>query len=154
MLVEDVQRYNEFNAIIEQARTQLELNTDQEICNFKTQEVCSKCTDQVTLHSEGNDLSTDQCSDYWAEPDLRKQLVVHSMRQQSDQSVEEPFRKSKLITNDTKHHVIPTRNQQSIFFWLNDSWPNELINDDMQHIEHSNTTKTTCLCCGITFELA
>ena len=62
-LLEDVRRYKEFDAITEQARTQLELNADQEICNFKTQEVCSKCTNQVTLHDEGIELSTDQCSD-------------------------------------------------------------------------------------------
>ena len=80
--------------------------------------------------------------------------MVHSMRQQSDQSVEEPFWKSKLRTNDTKHPVITTRNQQSNSFWPNDSWPNELINDDMRHTGHSYTAKTICLCCGRTFEPA
>ena len=62
-LLEDVQRYKEFEIVTEQANTQLELDTDQDTCIFKTQEVCCKCTNQVTLHNEGNYLSTDKCSD-------------------------------------------------------------------------------------------
>ena len=57
---------------------------------FKTQEVCCKCTNQVTLHNEGNELSTDQCSDCWAGADLWRQLVVYVMRKGSNQPVEEP----------------------------------------------------------------
>ena len=82
-LLEDVQRYKEFSIIVEQANAQLELNTDPEVSNFKTQEVCCKCTKQVTLHNEGNELSTDQCSDCWAESDLWRQLVVHVMHADS-----------------------------------------------------------------------
>ena len=62
-LLEDVQRYEEFSLVVEQASTQLELNTDPEVSSFKTQEVCCKCTKQVMLHDEDNELSTDQCSD-------------------------------------------------------------------------------------------
>ena len=38
-LPEDVQRYKEFDATAEQARTQLELNADQETCILKTQAI-------------------------------------------------------------------------------------------------------------------
>ena len=89
-LLEDVQRYREFDAITEQARTQLELNADEDTRMFKTQEMCCTCTNQVTLHNEGNELSTDQCSDCWAGADLWRQLVVYVMRKGSNQPVEEP----------------------------------------------------------------
>ena len=58
-----MQRYEEFSIIVEQAKAQLELNTDSEVGSFETQEVCYKCTKQVALNNEGNELSTDQCPD-------------------------------------------------------------------------------------------
>jgi hypothetical protein len=127
-LLEDVQRYEEFSLIVEQASTQLELNTDPEVCSFKTQEVCCKCTKQVMLHDEDNELSTDQCSDCWAESNLWRQLVVHVMHAKSNS-----WRKALRA-----HSGIAARNQPSNSHWLEDTWP----------------TQRACLCCSNTYEPA
>ena len=124
-LLEDVQRYKEFSIITEQANAQLELNTDPEISSFKTQEVCRKCIKQTMLLTEGNGMSTDQCSDCWAGSDLRKQLVVHVMHTK-DGSWKEALK---------AHPDIAARNQPSDSHWLDDTWPVQI----------------TCLCCSNIF---
>ena len=127
-LLEDVQRYREFSIIVEQANAPLELNTGPEISSFKTQEICSKCTKQMTLHNEGTELSTDQCSDCWAGSDLWRQLVVHVMHAESN-SWKEALR---------AHPGIAARNQPSNLHWLEDTW----------------SIQRACLCCNNTFNPA
>ena len=147
-LLESVQCHKEFDVITEQARAQLELNADQETCIFKAQEVCCKCTNQVTLHSEGNELPTDQCSGCRAGSDLWRQLVVYVMYREGSQPVEEPIWREASRT----HSGMTTRDQQSNSYWLNDSWQNGMDNDYRQHTEHSGASSASYLCCSITFE--
>ena len=86
-LLEDVQRYPEFDSILDQARAQTEMNTDPDFLSFKVQEQCIHCSNPVTLHSDDNDLVTDHCSDCWAESDLWRQLVVYFMHKESKHGI-------------------------------------------------------------------